>query len=210
MAIRVLLADDHQIFRDGIRTILEREGFQVVGEASDGHQAIGLAKDLHPDLGIIDFSMPRLNGIDAAREILKEEPKTQMILLTMYTEDQYVLKAISAGIRGYVVKTQAADDLIQAIRKIMRGAIYLSPGVSQDLLMTHLGRPGIPTDPLSARERQVLQLVAEGNSTKGIARLLDISFKTAEAHRTRIMQKLDIHETASLVRYAIRSGLVQP
>jgi two-component system response regulator NreC len=210
MPIRVLLADDHLLVRQGVRAILERNGFEVVGEASDGHQAIELARDLRPDVAILDYAMPLLNGIDAAREILKDCRTTRVILLTMHTEDQYILGAIKNGIRGFVVKSQVAEDLVRAIKEVHGGAFYLCPGVSQTVVQAYLGKTDLPSDPLSPRERQVLQLVAEGKSTKEIASLLGISVKTAESHRTRIMEKLDLHETASLVRYAIRQGLIQP
>lgn len=210
MPIQVLLADDHPIVREGFKSLLEREGLQVVGEASDGHEAVRLAQTLHPDVAVLDLSMPLLNGLQAAREILHASPGTRTILLTMYTEDQYVLEAMRAGIRGYVVKRQAAGDLVQAIREVANGAIYLSPSVSQAVVHAYLGKTDLPPDPLSSRELQVLQLVAEGKTTKEIAQLLGISIKTAESHRTHIMEKLDIHETAGLVRYAIRRGVIQP
>lgn len=210
MPIKVLLADDHLIVRQGLRAILEREGFEVVGEAADGHRAIELAREFRPDVAILDYSMPLLNGIDAAREIIKGGSGTRAILLTMHTEDQYILEAIKAGIRGLVMKSQAAEDLVRAIREVHRGGFYLCPGVSQTVVQAYLRKTDLPSDPLSARERQVLQLVAEGKSTKEIAALLEISFKTVESHRGRIMEKLGLHETASLVRYAIRQGLIQP
>lgn len=210
MPIQVLLADDHPIVREGFKTLLEREGLQVVGEASDGHEAVRLARTLHPDVAVLDLSMPLLNGLQAAQEILRASPRTRTILLTMYTEDHYVLEAVRIGIRGYVVKRQAVTDLVQAIREVANGAIYLSPSVSQAVVQAYLGRTELPPDPLSSRERQVLQLVAEGKTTKEIAQLLGISTKTAESHRSRIMEKLDIHETAGLVRYAIRRGVIQP
>ncbi len=210
MPIQVLLADDHPIVREGFKTLLEREGLRVVGEASDGHEAVRLARTLHPDVAVLDLSMPLLNGLQAAQEILRASPRTRTILLTMYTEDHYVLEAIRTGIRGYVVKRQAVTDLVQAIREVANGAIYLSPSVSQAVVQAYLGKTELPPDPLSSRERQVLQLVAEGKTTKEIAQLLGISTKTAESHRSRIMEKLDIHETAGLVRYAIRRGVIQP
>ena len=209
MPIKVLLADDHLIVRQGLRGILEREGFVVVGEAADGHRAIELAREFRPDVAILDYSMPLLNGIDAAREIIKGDSGTRAVLLTMHTEDQYALEAIKAGIRGLVMKSQASEDLVRAIREVHRGGVYLCPSVSQTVVQAYLRRTDLPSDPLSARERQVLQLVAEGKSTKEIAALLEISFKTVESHRGRIMEKLGLHETASLVRYAIRHGLIQ-
>ncbi len=210
MPIQVLLADDHQIVRQGLRAMLEHEGFKVVGEAADGREAIRLAESTHPDVVILDLAMPALNGLDAARDILRGSPRTKAILLTMHTEDPYVLEALRAGVSGYVLKTQATVDLVQAIREVMRGAIYLSPGVSKAVVEAYRNKSDLPPDPLSPREREVLQLVAEGKTTKEVAALLGISVKTAESHRTRIMSKLGIHETAGLVRYAIRRGIVQP
>jgi two-component system, NarL family, response regulator NreC len=158
----------------------------------------------------MDISMPTLNGIDAAREVSRSFPKTKSILLTQHDEDQYISEALEAGVKGYVLKSQVASDLVQAIKQISRGQAYLSPGVSRAVMDTFRSRSKKPRDPLTARERQVLQLIAEGKSTKDIASLLGISVKTAESHRTRLMRKLDIHETASLVRYAVRHGIVQP
>ncbi len=154
--------------------------------------------------------MPILNGLEAARETSRCSPKTNTILLTQHGEDQYVSEALSAGVRGYVLKSQVASDLVQAIQQVSRGQVYLSPGVSRAVMEAYRSKSERPGDPLSARERQVLQLIAEGKSTKEVAALLGISVKTAESHRTRLMQKLDIHETASLVRYAVRRGIVEP
>lgn len=197
------------MFRQGLKSLLEREGYQVVAEAANGHEAAQLARQLNPALAILDIGMPLLNGVDAAREIHKRAPGTQVILLTMYEEDAYVLEALCAGIRGYVLKAQAAEDCLAAVREVLRGSVYLSPGISKAVVNAYMTRSGAPSDNLTDRERQVLQLVAEGNTTKGIAAILNISVKTAESHRTRIMQKLGIHETASLVRYAIRRGIIR-
>ncbi len=210
MPIQVLLADDHQIMRQGLKSLLEREGFRVVAEAADGREALRLAETSHPDVVILDLAMPGLNGVDAAREIARSSPKTKAILLTMHKEDAYVLQALSAGVSGYVLKTQASADLVQAIREVTRGSIYLSPGVSRAVVDAYRAKTDLPPDPLSPREREVLQLVAEGKTTKEVAAILGVSVKTAESHRTRIMEKLDIHETAGLVRYAIRRGVIQP
>jgi DNA-binding NarL/FixJ family response regulator len=210
MPTRILLAEDHLIVRQGLRALLEREGFTVVGEAADGREAVRMVQQLHPDVAVLDLSMPSLNGIDAAKEILQACPKTKTILLTVHAEDQYVLPAMRAGITGYVLKTKAAADLVQAIHEVSRGMTYLSPGVSGTVVQAYLAKTDLPTDPLSSRERQVLQLIAEGKTTKEVAGVLGVSVKTAESHRTRIMEKLDIHETASLVRYAIRRGLIEP
>ncbi len=210
MPIQVLLADDHQIMRQGLKSLLEREGFRVVAEAADGRDALRLAETSHPDVVILDLAMPGLNGVDAAREIARSSPKTKAILLTMHKEDAYVLQALSAGVSGYVLKTQASADLVQAIREVTRGSIYLSPGVSRAVVDAYRAKTELPPDPLSPREREVLQLVAEGKTTKEVAAILGVSVKTAESHRTRIMEKLDIHETAGLVRYTIRRGVIQP
>jgi len=207
---RILLADDHLIVRQGLKALLEREGFSVVAEVADGQEAIRSARERCPDVAVLDFGMPLLNGLGAAREILQACPRAKAILLTMHTEDHYVLEALQAGVKGYVVKTQAAADLIRAIHEVLKGMMYLSPGVSQAVVEAYLAKSELPVDPLTPREREVLQLVAEGKSTKEIAQLLGISFKTAESHRTRIMKKTSIHETAGLVRYAVRRGLIQP
>jgi DNA-binding NarL/FixJ family response regulator len=209
MSVSVLLADDHQIVRQGVRVLLEQHAFDVVSEAADGREAVDAAARLHPDVAVVDFVMPMLNGLDAAVQIKRRSPSTRTILLTMYTEDQYVLAAFREGVQGYVVKTQAACDLVQAIREVGRNALYVSPGISRTLVDAFLAKTEVPADPLSAREREVLQLVAEGRTTKEVAAVLGLSVKTAETHRTRIMHKLEIHETAGLVRYAIRRGLVQ-
>jgi DNA-binding NarL/FixJ family response regulator len=203
-----MLADDHAIVRQGLRALLEREGFEVVGEASDGHEAIQIVQKFYPEICVLDISMPLLNGIDAAREIAKISPRTKIILLTMYTEDHYVLESLRAGVDGYVLKTKAAAELVQAIRDVWKGETYLSSGISKTVVQAFLNKSDMPADPLSLREREVLQLVAEGKTSKEIATILNISTKTAESHRTNIMDKLNIHFTAGLVRYAIRHGLI--
>ena len=210
MPYRVLLADDHQIVRQGLRSLLERAGHMVVAEAVDGREAVQLAQKTRPQVAVLDLAMPSLNGVDAAREILRTTPGVKVILLTIHTEGPFVLEALRAGVTGYVLKTQAAEALGQAIDDVSRGAVYLSPAVSRMVVDVYRGKKGFEPSPLSLRERQVLQLVAEGKTTKEVATTLGVSVKTAESHRTRIMSKLDIHETANLVRYAIRNGLVQP
>jgi DNA-binding NarL/FixJ family response regulator len=209
MPTRVVLAENHALVRQGLRALLEREGFLVIGEAADGQEAIRLVSSTRPDIAIFDISMPQLNGLDAARQLQKAS-QTKIILLTRHDEDPYITEALRAGARGYVLKTQAATDLVQAIHQVLRGGVYLSPGISRAVVEAYLSKSEPAADPLTARERQVLQMIGEGNSTKDVARVLGISVKTAESHRARLMRKLDIHETASLVRYAIRRGLIQP
>jgi two-component system response regulator NreC len=209
MPTRVILADDHVLVRQALKSLLEREGIQVVGEAADGQEAISLAEKHMPDVAILDIGMPILNGLDGACGIRKACPKTKSILLTRHDEDQYVTEALRAGVKGYVLKQQLAHDLVHAIHQVCRGGVYLSPGISRAVADAYLSKAQTAPDPLSARERQVIQLIVEGKSTREIALLLGICVKTAESHRARLMHKLDIHETASLVRYAIRRGLVE-
>jgi DNA-binding NarL/FixJ family response regulator len=210
MQIRVFLVDDHAIVRQGLKALLESEGFQVAGEASDGQEAVRLVPTVHADVVILDISMPMMNGLDTARELQKSSQKTKTILLTRHDEAQYVTEALRAGVKGYVLKSQVTTDLVDAIQQVCAGGVYLSPNISRAVVEAFLSKEEISQDPLTSRERQVLQLVGEGKSSKEVARLLGISAKTAESHRARLMRKLDIHETASLVRYAIRSGLMEP
>ena len=210
MSGQVLIADDHPLIRQGLRTLLEQHGFTVVGEAADGREAAQLAQELEPDVAVLDLAMPLLNGLDAAREITRTSRRTKTILVTVHTADQYVLAALQAGVRGYVLKSQATAELVQAIQEVMRGGRYLSPGISEAVVQAYLAKTDLPADPLTPREREVLQLIAEGKATKDIAGLLGVSVKTVESHRTRLMEKLDIRQTAGLVRYAIRRGLIQP
>jgi DNA-binding NarL/FixJ family response regulator len=208
--IRVILADDHALVRDGLRAVLAREpDIQVVAEAADGREALVAAETVKPDLAVLDLSMPLLNGLDVARQLAARDWGPRTILITMHAEDQYVLDALRAGVRGYVLKKQAAADLVRAIREVAGGRVYLSPGVGAavaDAIRT--GGPA-PAERLTPREREVLQLVAEGKTTKEIATILHVSVKTADSHRTRLMQKLDIHDVAGLTRCAIRLGLIQ-
>jgi DNA-binding NarL/FixJ family response regulator len=210
MPTQVFLADDDALVRQGLKALLEKQGFQIVSEASDGQETIRSVEKTQPDVAIIDISMPILNGVDAARELKKSSQKTKIILLTQHDEVQYVTESLRAGVKGYVLKSQAADDLVHAIREVCRGALYLSSGISQAVVEAYLSKMCAASDPLSGLERQVLQLVGEGKSSKDIAVHLGISAKTAESRRSRLMKKLDIHKTASLVRYAIRRGLIQP
>jgi two-component system response regulator NreC len=210
MSVTVVLADDHPLVRQGVRRLLEREEFQLLGEASDGVEVIGLAQQFRPDVVVLDLAMPTLNGLGAAREIARVSPRTKIILLTMYTEEHHVLEALRAGVKGCVSKTQAPEHLLQAIREVCDGGVYLSPRVSGAVVQGYLAKTEPPYDPLTNRERQVVQLIAEGKTSKEIAVILGMTARTAESHRSSLMEKLDIHSTAELVRYAIRRGLVEP
>jgi two-component system response regulator NreC len=210
MSIRVILADDHLIVRQGLRLVLEKEQIEVLGEASDGVEAIRLIQELHPDIAVLDLDMPGLDGLAVLREAARLSPQTRAIILTRHMEEPYAVEALRIGARGYVLKTQASTDLVAAIRHVDRGEVYLSPKISKAVVRSYLNNTEGPNGQLSVRERQVLQLVGEGHSTKKIASLLGISVKTADTHRTKLMEKLDIHQTAGLVRYAIRNGLLEP
>lgn len=210
MAYRILLADDHAIVRDGLKSVLVREGFEIAAEASDGREAVELTRKLRPDAVVMDVSMPSLNGIDAAREIHAACPQTKTILLTVHKQSQFILEALRVGVKGYVLKAQASGDLVHAIRAALQGGTYLSPGISDSVVQAALTKEKAERDPLTQREREVLQLIAEGKTNKEISAALAMSVKTVESHRRNLMLKLDIHETASLVRHAIRIGLIQP
>jgi DNA-binding NarL/FixJ family response regulator len=210
MPIRVVLADDHLIVRQGLRLLLEKEQIEVLGEASNGLEAIELIRQLRPDIAVLDYEMPQLGGLGVLTELPRISPKTGSIILTRHMEEAYAIEALRAGARGYVLKTQAGNDVVAAIRHVHRGEVYLSPRISKVVVEAYLASSDLQSVALTSRERQVLQLVGEGNSTKQIAALLGISAKTADSHRTTLMDKLDIHQVAGLVRYAIRSGLIEP
>lgn len=210
MSISVLLADDHEIVRQGVKALLVQRGFNVVADVSDGREAVKAARTLHPDVAVLDFSMPVLNGLDAARQIMQVSPRTKTLLLTMHEDDRFVLESMRAGISGYLLKSRAALSLFEAINEVQRGNKYLSPAISGAVVNAYLSGIETSRDPLSSRERQILQLIAEGKTTKEAATILGIAVKTAESHRTSIMTKLEIHDTAGLVRYAIRTGLISP
>ena len=208
MAVRILLVGDHELVREGLRVLLEREQFEVVGEASDGREAIRLAETVPLDVAVLDLSAPRLNGLEAAREICLAMPGGKVVALTAHTEDSYVISELLA--KTALTQVQAGADLVHAINEVSLGKTYFSPGISPAVVAAYLTKTELPPDPLTGREREVLQLVAEGKTTKEIGRVLGISMKTADSHRTRIMRKLGMHETASLVRHAVRRGLVEP
>jgi DNA-binding NarL/FixJ family response regulator len=210
MPVHVVLADDHVVVRQGLRSLLERAEFEVIGEAGDGQEAIRLVEKLRPAVAVLDIAMPTLNGIDAAREISKLSPETKTILLTMLTEDQYVLESLRAGVKGYVLKSNSTEELVKAIREVCQGKVYLTPTASTAVVQAYVAMSSASPPELTEREREVLQLVAEGKTSKEIAEKLGITWRTAESHRTHIMEKLAIHDIAGLVRYAIRHGMVQP
>ena len=212
MTIQVLLADDHKIVRDGLRVLIERcHDMQVIAEAEDGRKALQLARKHKPDVVIMDISMPDLNGIDATRQILEEVPGAKVIALSMHSDKQFVDGMLRAGAVGYLLKDCASDELIQCIRIVLSGRICLSPGITGFLVNEYLHptRDEVlaPRTELSVREREVLQLIAEGRSTKDIANSLHISIKTVETHRKNIMEKANLHSVAELTKYAIRHGL---
>jgi DNA-binding NarL/FixJ family response regulator len=200
MPVRVVLADDHVIVRQGLGLLLSGAGFEVVGEASDGHEAVRLARELEPDVAVLDLVMPLLNGLDAAREIQQASPRTKAMILTSRHDEQLILEALQAGIRGCILKTYQAEDLIRAVREVAAGGVYLSSALSRCVVDAYRSRTALPPDPLSPRERQVLRLIAEGKRTREVANLLGVSVKTAESHRTHITKKLGITQTAGLVR----------
>ena len=209
-AIRVLLADDQQIMRQGLRALLESEkGFQVIGEAPDGRQAVKLACQLTPDVVVMDIGMPDLNGIEATRQILAKEPAVKVVALSMHSDKQFVAEMLAAGASGYLVKDCAFEQLIDAIRTVLAGRVCLSPAITGVVIEDYVQRvqKDSPINELTDREREVLQLLAEGTSTKQIASRLNMSVKTAETHRRNIMQKLDLHSVAELTKYAVRHGL---
>jgi DNA-binding NarL/FixJ family response regulator len=211
MSLRVLIADDHAILRNGLRSLLEREeGLTVVAEAEDGRQACELAAEARPHVVIMDIQMPGLNGLEATRKLLKITPQVKVLVLSMYTTRRFVVRALEAGARGYVAKECAFDEIVQAVQTVSRGGIYLSPQVAapleEDLRRLDAVQPS-PLAVLSPREREVLQLLAEGFSTRAMGAELGISIKTAETHRHNVMKKLDLHTVAELTKLAIREGL---
>ena len=211
--LRVLLAEDHTLVRAGIRALLESlENVEVVGEASDGREALRLAATQHPDILLMDITMKELNGLEAAARLARERPAIRVIMLSMHADPVYVRQALQAGAAGYLLKGADVTELELALKAVTRGDVYLSPSISRDLVgnMLH-GKPPAenPLDELTPRQREILQLVAEGRTTKEIAGRLDLSIKTVETHRAQLMERLDIHDVAGLVKFAIRAGLTQ-
>ena len=212
MIVRILIADDHKIILDGLRSLLEKnDSLRVIGQAADGLSAVHLAGELSPDLVIMDISLPGLNGIDATRRILEASPRVKIIALSMHKDGRYIAEALKSGAMGYLLKESAFDELIAAVGAVMKGQCYLSATIA-DLVIKDYIRHLEKTDSgifsvLTPREREVLQSLSEGLSTKGIAARLEVSVKTVETHRAQIMAKLDIHSIAELTKYAIREGL---
>jgi DNA-binding NarL/FixJ family response regulator len=212
MPIRVVLADDHVLIRAGLKALLHSlPNIQVVGEASDGHEAVDVVEKLQPDVVIMDIAMSNLNGLEAASRITRQQPKVNVIILSMHANEEYVGQALDAGATGYLLKGAEPAELELALKSVMRGEPYLSPSISKQLVHEYLAyrkdKLGSAVE-LTARQREVLQLIAEGSSTKDIARKLGLSVKTVDTHRTELMRRLDIHDVTGLVRYAIRRGLV--
>jgi len=214
MAIRILLADDHTVMRSGLRLLLERQNnLQVVGEASDGHEAVEMAATAKPDVVVMDIAMPHLNGVEAARQIAARSPQTAIAILSMHSDESYVIRSLKAGARAYLLKDSAEADLIAAIHAIMEGKSFFSPAVSKILkedYVHQLAEMGAEDsyELLTNREREVLQLVAEGKSNKEVANLLNLSLYTVETHRTHILQKLNLHSVPELILYAVRKGII--
>ena len=211
---RILLADDHGVVRAGLRLLLEREpNLEVVGEGADGREAVDLAASLVPDVVVMDIAMPTLNGIEAARRIVDRNPRTAVIILSMHSDETYVMRALKAGARGYLLKRSAEADLLRAIKAVTEGKSFFSPAVSRTLaeefvrLLKDRGEEDT-YELLTPREREILQLLAEGKSNKEVATLLDLSVYTVETHRSHILQKLNLHSTAELVLYAVRKGII--
>jgi two-component system, NarL family, response regulator NreC len=212
--VRILLADDHTVMRAGLRLLLERhEDFEVIGEAADGRQAVDIAAEQKPAVVVMDIAMPQLNGVEAARQILNRDPETAIVMLSMHSDESYVLRSLKAGARAYLLKDSAEADLVAAIQAIIEGKSFFSPGVRALLKEDYIHRlakfgADDTYELLTAREREVLQLVAEGRSNKEVAALLNLSLYTVETHRTHILQKLNLHSVPDLILYAVRKGII--
>ena len=213
--LRVLLVENYAILRQGLKRLLEDEEITVVGEAEDGRIGVELADKLHPDLIVMDISLPNLGGIEATRQIINNHPDIKVIMLTIHFEEGYVYRALKAGAKGYLLKETAAEALIEAIKKVMDDKIFISPAFPADLLdnynkMLKSGKDVDKFNRLTNREMEILQLIAEGHTSKEIAQNLYISVKTVENHRANIKNRINIHDTAGLVKYAIKKGLIEP
>jgi len=206
---RILLADDHAVVRQGFRMILGAQtDMEIVGEVGNGREAVAMTEQLKPDVVVMDVAMPELNGIEATRRIAETQPHTKVLALSMHKDSVYVREILRAGARGYLLKDSIDVDLLAAVRAVAKGEGYLSPAVSDTVLSDYRKHVTDPLDLLSSREREVLQLIAEGKTNKDIATLLNLSVYTVDAHRGRIMEKLNLHSTSELVRFAVRKGLI--
>lgn len=207
--IRILLADDHAVVRQGFGRILaSHDDMEVIGEAGNGREAVQLAEELKPDVVVMDVSMPELNGIEATRRLMKAAPRTRVLALSMHKDSVYVREILRAGAQGFLLKDASDDDLITAVRAVGQGQGYISPSVSEAVLSDYRRHVSDPIDLLTSREREVLQLIAEGKTNKEIAATLNLSIYTVDAHRGRIMEKLNLHSTGEIVRFAMRNGLI--
>ncbi len=207
--IRILLADDHAMVRKGFRLILEAQtDMSIVGEAGNGREALEQAEKLHPDVIVMDVAMPELNGIEATRRLAATSPRSRVLALSMHKDSVYVREILRAGARGYLLKDSIDSDLVSAVRAVAKGDGYLSPAVSDAVLTDYRRHVTDPLDLLSSREREVLQMIAEGKTNKEVATALNLSVYTIDAHRGKIMEKLNLHSTGELVRFAVRNGLV--
>lgn len=214
--VQILLADDHEVVRKGLRALLEAQpGWKVIAEATDGRDAVEKAKDMHPDVAIVDIGMPSLNGLEATRQIVKKAPRTRVLVLTMHDTNPLIQQVVKAGARGYVLKSDVASDLVSAVEALCRDQTFFTSKVSQIILDRYVGKAdGVATgpdedSPLTPREREIVQLLAEGKSSKEVASVLGISVKTAETHRINLMRKLDCHSVAEVVRYAVRNLIAE-
>src|ERR1041385_5494572 len=207
---RILLADDHAVVRQGFKMLLGAQpDMEIVGEASNGREAVETAEALRPDIVVMDVAMPELNGIEATRRLASSTPHARVIALSMHKDSVYVREILRAGARGYLLKDSGAEDLVSAIRAVARGESYLSPAVSNAVLDDYRRHVSNPIDLLTSREREVLQMLAEGKTNKEIAAVLDLSVYTVDAHRGRIMEKLNLHSINELVRFAVRNGIIE-
>jgi len=208
--INVLIADDHAIVRAGVRRILEEDaGIKVVGEAGDGHEAVRLAKELHPDVIVLDYAMPGLDGLDASQQILAHQPKARIIVLTMHSNEEYAVRLLQAGVKGFLLKASQPEDLPRAVKKVMNGCIFISPSIIESIAARVIQPKEDPVARLSPRELQVLVRLAQGDSTRDVAEFLKLSVSTIDTHRSRLLEKLDLRNNSDITRFALRHKLIE-